>query len=50
MMMMIRFIQKICSGEIDMKDDNVLSPASYSLDEEWVKEYIEQFGEEPSFF
>ena len=22
----------------------------YEKDEEWVREYIEQFGEEPSFF
>ena len=26
------------------------SPPAYSRDEEWVREYIKQFGEEPSFF
>ena len=25
-------------------------PPFYGKDEEWVREYIEQFGEEPSFF
>jgi hypothetical protein len=25
-------------------------PATYSLDEEWVETYINQFGTEPSFF
>ncbi len=33
-----------------MEEDSIFNPASYDLDEEWVKEYIEQFGEEPSFF
>ena len=34
------------------KDDEEkpIPPASYSKDEEWVQEYIRQFGEEPSFF
>ena len=27
-----------------------IPPASYSNDEEWVQEYVMQFGEEPSFF
>ena len=25
-------------------------PPSYNTDERWVQEYMEQFGEEPSFF
>ncbi len=25
-------------------------PPSYNKDERWVQEYMEQFGEEPSFF
>ena len=28
----------------------VFPPPSFSLDEKWVKEYMEQFGQEPSFF
>ena len=28
----------------------VFLPPSFSLDEKWVKEYMEQFGQEPSFF
>ncbi len=34
------------------KDDGekTFPPASYSNDEEWVQEYIRQFGEELSFF
>ncbi len=27
-----------------------IPPAQYDETEEWVKEYIEQFGTEPSFF
>ena len=30
--------------------DNPSPPAQYDETEEWVKEYIDQFGEEPSFF
>lgn len=28
----------------------VFSPPSFSPDETWVKDYMEQFGQEPSFF
>lgn len=28
----------------------VFPPPSFSPDEKWVKEYVEQFGQEPSFF
>ena len=28
----------------------MLPTASYDKDEDWVKEHIEQFGTEPSFF
>ena len=31
-------------------EENKISPPYYGRDEEWVREYIEQFGEEPSFF
>ena len=30
--------------------EHPISPAQYDEAEEWVKEYIDQFGEEPSFF
>ena len=30
--------------------ENPIPPAQYDEMEEWVKEYIEQFGTEPSFF
>ena len=31
-------------------EEKHIPPASYSNDEEWVQEYIMQFGKEPSFF
>ena len=30
--------------------ENPIPPAQYDETEEWVKDYIDQFGEEPSFF
>ena len=32
------------------KKKNTSQPPQYDKNEPWVKEYIEQFGEEPSFF
>ena len=32
------------------REKKQIPPPSYRRDEEWVKEYIMQFGEEPSFF
>ena len=32
------------------QSENTMAPAHYSQEEEWVEEYINQFGEEPSFF
>ncbi len=29
---------------------NQTPPPSYDKNEQWVQEYMEQFGEEPSFF
>ncbi len=37
-------------GLISVEEEKIIPPASYEEDEEWVKEYKEQFGEEPSFF
>ncbi len=34
---------------MDKKQKPILT-AQYDKNEPWVKEYIEQFGEEPSFF
>ena len=31
-------------------EKRMIPPASYDKDEDWVKEHIEQFGTEPSFF
>jgi len=33
-----------------MNEEKTLLPAQYDETEEWVKEYIDQFGTEPSFF
>ncbi len=33
-----------------VQEENPIPPAQYDETEEWVKEYIEQFGTEPSFF
>ena len=30
--------------------NTALPPPVYDVDEEWVRNYIEQFGSEPSFF
>lgn len=36
---------------MEEKEQQELIPApQYGENEEWVQEYIEQFGEEPSFF
>lgn len=36
---------------IKMEEEQiVLIPPTYDIDEEWVQDYIEQFGMEPSFF
>ena len=32
------------------KQPSFLPPAQYDESEQWVQEYIEQFGSEPSFF
>ena len=37
-------------GEEQHWVDDAILPAQYDETEEWVKEYIEQFGTEPSFF
>lgn len=36
-----------CAGE---SEDLRNQPPEYDKNEEWVQEYIEQFGTEPSFF
>ena len=33
-----------------MNEEKTILPAQYDETEEWVKEYIEQFGAETSFF
>ena len=33
-----------------MEDKKILTSPKFDEDEEWVIEYKEQFGEEPSFF
>ena len=33
-----------------MNEEKTILPAQYDETEEWVKEDIEQFGAEPSFF
>lgn len=35
---------------MEEKINTALSPPVYDVDEEWVQNYIEQFGTEPSFF
>ena len=32
------------------KEMKTLLPPSYSINEKWVQDYIDQFREEPSFF
>jgi len=32
------------------QENSIFPPPSFSPDEEWVKEYMKQFGQEPSFF
>ena len=42
-----------CPVQIGIKMEEeqiVLIPPTYDIDEEWVQDYIEQFGTEPSFF
>ncbi len=34
----------------DIENTIIIESAQYETSEEWVKEYIEQFGEEPTFF
>lgn len=36
--------------EIQEEQIERISPPSYDEKEQWVQEYIKQFGEEPSFF
>lgn len=36
--------------ECDKKDKTPYPPPTFSKDDDWVKENIKQFGEEPSFF
>lgn len=38
------------SVEMSEQESSKIPTATFSHDEKWVKEYIEQFGEEPSFF
>lgn len=35
---------------MEEKINTPLPPPVYDVDEEWVQDYIEQFGTEPSFF
>lgn len=37
-------------GKTMKQNDNPIPPAQYDETEEWVKDYTDQFGEEPSFF
>jgi len=36
--------------QAEKQESNIFPPPSFSCDEKWVKEYKEQFGQEPSFF
>lgn len=40
-------VQTLESEDEEKKED---TPPTYSIDEKWVLDYVEQFGEEPSFF
>ena len=42
----------LCELSLESGDNEEKKSSSpyYEKDEEWVREYIEQFGEEPSFF
>ena len=40
----------IKSADSVNQTDNPIPPAQYDVTDEWVKDYIDQFGEEPSFF
>ena len=31
-------------------EEKPIPPATYDRDEKWVQDYIDQYGEEPSFF
>lgn len=36
--------------QTEEQESAVFPPPSFSPDEKWVKDYMEQFGQEPSFF
>lgn len=49
--------QDVDKKEVNIKNEKTseqkirkIPTATFSNDEKWVKEYIEQFGEEPGFF
>lgn len=42
--------RNIENTKVKEQESRKIPTATFSHDEAWVKEYIEQFGEEPSFF
>lgn len=42
--------RNIENTKVKEQESRKIPTVTFSHDEAWVKEYIEQFGEEPSFF
>lgn len=46
----VRYVPNGLTFKSKNDEERHIQPATYGRNEEWVQEYIRQFGEEPSFF